>query len=224
MNLKHNLNIQSLLWLALALALIGSLKHLAAVFASVDGNYPLGWLQAIAIDAGVFSLSYSLRGRKEAKRGVKITWLGIGVFTVISVYGNLAYGFFATTGQFPDWITVSKPYVLAASLPVLVLYLAELLADDRQHMASEAAKEEKKLARQAAKEAAKDSVASPLDDFNSDRKQRKQEKMAELATLRNQHPDASITELATLLEVSRGTVRNYLTELASTNGKGGGNV
>ena len=57
--------VQSLLWLALALALAGSLKHLATVFASVDGNTALGWVQAIAIDAGVFALSMALQKRRQ---------------------------------------------------------------------------------------------------------------------------------------------------------------
>lgn len=43
--------VEYLLWLSLILALAGSLKHLANVFASVDGNTLMGWVQAIAIDA-----------------------------------------------------------------------------------------------------------------------------------------------------------------------------
>jgi hypothetical protein len=57
-------DVQYLLWLALILALVGSLKHLAAIFASIDGNIAFGWLQAVAIDAGLFALAYSIKVRK----------------------------------------------------------------------------------------------------------------------------------------------------------------
>lgn len=145
---KRILNTQALLWLALILALAGSLKHLAAVFASVDGNHLMGWVQAAAVDAGLFALAYGIKQRKVAKRSVKPLWLGVILFSGISIYGNLAYGLLATTDNLPLWIMASRPYVLAASLPVLVLYLAELLSDDRQHAVKLAEREAKRAARQ----------------------------------------------------------------------------
>lgn len=147
--MKKLLNIQSLLWLALALALAGSLKHLAAIFASVDGNTLMGWLQAIAIDTGLFALAYSIRKRRADKRPVKPLWFGVVLFSVISIYGNLAYGLLSTNGSLPTWIMVTKPIVLAASLPVLVLFLSELLSGDRQHLAELAEREAKRQPRPA---------------------------------------------------------------------------
>lgn len=144
-------DVNNLLWLALALALAGSLKHLAAIFASVDGNHLLGWLQAVAIDTGLFALAYSIRLRKAAHRSVKPLWFGVTIFTVISVYGNLAYGLLETNGHLPVWIVVTKPIVLAASLPILVLFLSELLSDDRQHAVQEAEKAAKKQAKNVTK-------------------------------------------------------------------------
>jgi len=141
-------NVQSLLWLALVLALAGSLKHLAAVFASVDGGVSMGWLQAIAIDAGLFALSYSIRQRKTDKRTTKPIWTGVLLFSAISIYGNLAYGILSTSGNLPLWIVTIKPYILAGSLPILVLFLAELLSDDRQFSQAEADKEAKKQTKQ----------------------------------------------------------------------------
>jgi ATP/maltotriose-dependent transcriptional regulator MalT len=43
---------------------------------------------------------------------------------------------------------VSRPYVLAGTLPILVLFLAELLSDDRQHEVKEAAKVAKRQNKQ----------------------------------------------------------------------------
>lgn len=219
------LNVQSLLWLALVLALAGSLRHVAAMFASVDGNTVFGWLQAIAIDAGLFALAYGIKNRKVARRSVKPLWFGVLLFSVISIYGNLAYGLLATSGNLPLWILASRPYVLAASLPVLVLYLAELLSDDRQHAATEAAKEEKKIARQMAKSEQVSDLPSPLTGINAERIATKEQRKRQLLAIHRQKPEATVTELAERLDVSRGTIRNYASELAislasSGNGRG----
>jgi hypothetical protein len=214
-------DVQNLLWLALALALAGSLKHLAAIFANVDGNISMGWLQAVAIDAGLFALAYSIRLRKVAKRSTKILWFGVAMFTTISIYGNLSYGLLATGGSLPGWIVATKPYILAGSLPILVLFLSELLSDDRQHAAKEAEKEAKKLAKSSKLPPTQPELAIANEARIATKEQRKRH----LATLHSQKPDATITELATALDVSRGTVRNYANELGlelATNGNGKG--
>ena len=209
-------NVQSLLWLALALALAGSLKHLAAIFASVDGNIFMGWLQAIAIDAGLFALAYSLRQRKAAKRSVKPLWFGVCLFSAISIYGNLAYGLLATDGNLPLWIAATRPYILAGSLPVLVLFLSELLSDDRQHANEVAAKEAKQAAKKDGNTAY---LPLNLASVNAEKMAEKEAKKAQLAGILATNPDVTNTELATLLDVSRATIRNYKSELAA-NGKG----
>ena len=220
------LNVESLLWLSLVLALAGSLKHLAGIFASIDDNTLMGWLQAIAIDAGLFALAYSIKVRKVARRSVKPLWFGVTVFTGISVYGNLSYGLLATDGNLPGWILASKPYVLAASLPILVLFLSELLSDDRQHASEVAEREAKKVARQTAKEGGNTSVACDntggLATLNAEKMAEKEAKKAQLAGILATDPGKSNTELATILDVSRGTIRNYKAELATlaTNSNG----
>jgi cation transport ATPase len=226
-NISKLFNVQSLLWLALILALAGSLKHLAAIFASIDGNTFFGWLQAVAIDAGLFALAYSIKVRKVARRSVKPLWFGVIVFSGISIYGNLAYGLLATYKMLPGWIVVTRPYILAASLPVLVLFLSELLSDDRQHMAKVAAREAKKEEKALAIRGVQ--VATPatngkLAEVNNDRLAIKAAKQGQLVTIHRQKPEATITELASLLDVSRGTIRNYGKELGlefATNGKNG---
>jgi len=208
-------NVQWLLWLALSLAMAGSLKHLAAVFASIDGNNFMGWLQAVAIDAGLFALAYSIRQRKTAKRSVKPLWFGVTLFTAISIYGNLSYGLLATTGRLPGWIAAIKPYILAGSLPILVLFLSELLSDDRHHAQAQAT-----APNPAQVITGKTEIVSPDDtlaDINRQRQTTKQNRLAELAALLHTAPDKTNTELADLLGVSRGTIRNYRAEL---NGNG----
>lgn len=222
------LNIQSLLWLALALALAGSLKHLAGVFASIDGNHMLGWLQAIAIDSGLFALAYSIRQRKSDKRSVKPLWFGVSLFSLISIYGNLAYALAADGGNLPGWISATKPYLLAASLPVLVLFLSELLSDDRQYRQDEAEKEARRAAKKVAKKGGKSVQVEllpdgldTLDAINTARSATKDENLYRLSRLLDASPEATNTELAGQLGVSRGTIRNYKQELAG-NGNGNG--
>lgn len=209
--------VEYLLWLSLALALAGSLKHLAGIFASVDGNTVMGWLQAVAIDAGLFALAYSIRVRKVAKRSVKPLWFGVTVFTGISVYGNLAYGLLATDGILPGWIMASKPYVLAASLPILVLFLSELLSDDRQHASEVAEKEARKVAKVTGNTEKITETTANLATVNAEKAAEKKAKKARLVQILATDPAKSNSELATLLDVSRATVRNYKAELA-TNG------
>ena len=132
--IKRWLNVENLLWVSLALALAGSLKHLANVFSLVDGDTLLGWLQAVAIDIGLFALAYSIKIRRVANRDTKPLWFGVILFSAISIYGNLAYGLLAIEKVIPYWIVVSKPYVLAASLPVLVIFLSELLSDNYYYL------------------------------------------------------------------------------------------
>lgn len=211
--------IEYLLWLSLGLALAGSLKHLAGVFASIDGNTVMGWLQAVAIDAGLFALAYSIRVRKVAKRSVKPLWFGVTVFTGISVYGNLSYGLLATDGILPGWIVVSKPYVLAASLPILVLFLSELLSDDRQHASEAAEREAKRTAKVTGNTANLPETIGNFATVNAEKSAEKETKKAQLAGILATNPEASNSELASLLDVSRATIRNYKAELA-TNGNG----
>lgn len=205
MNLAKLLNVNTLLWLALVLALIGSLYHLANVFASIDGKVGLGWLQAVAIDAGLFALAYSIKVRKASKRSVKPLWFGLTMFTLISIYGNLAYGLMSTDGQLPYLMLSIKPYVLAASLPILVLFLSELLSDDRQHAAQVAAKQ--------AKKAQPTRQIDTLSTANAKRSEQKALNLKAVAGILAEQPDIKDGELAKMVNVSRATIGNYRKEL-----------
>lgn len=183
---------QTLLWLALVLALAGSLKHLAAVFASIDNDTVMGWLQAVAIDAGLFALAYSIRVRRSAKRNTRPLWVGVVLFSGISIYGNLAYGLLSTSGALPLWIDVSRPYILAGSLPILVLFLAELLSDDRQYEHKQAEKLAKRLTPKPVE----------VDNDGESTEQRRRRLVGILST----DGDIGPTQFAKRLNVSRTTV------------------
>lgn len=233
--MKNNiLSINSLLWLALALALAGSLKHLAVTFASIDNNIPLGWIQAIAIDVGLFALAYSIKIRKTYKRSIKVLWLGVGMFSLISIYGNLTYGLTATNNLL-QWIVVIKPYILAGSLPILVLFLSELLSDDRQFaklpqpLTSELQacyddlqEDCNDLQPLTSDLQQVDTTLQPVDNTLSTTLQpvdNKSVRLQQLKTILKHNPTATNADLANELQVSYSTISNYKRQL-QMNGNG----
>jgi len=214
--LKRLFNVENLLWLALILALGGSLKHLASVFASVDSNTFLGWVQAVAIDAGVFALAYQIRIRRKERHSTKRLWLGVFAFTGISVYGNLAYGLQALNNSLPGWISATKPVVLAATLPLLVLFLAELLGDDREHAKelAQPAQQKRTATAESKPQAQPVKTAKKAASKNADKK-------VQAAKLIESQPGISGAELARQLKISDSYGRLLKNELApQTNGTG----
>lgn len=132
------INIQSALYLALILALAGSLNHMAHTFASVDGNTFMGWVQALAVDIGLLSIAYGINKRKVQKRSTKILWLGVLLFITVSAYGNFDYAIIQSSN-----ISIFKAIILSAVLPVMVLYLADVLSDNNQYEEKESDKKDK---------------------------------------------------------------------------------
>lgn len=142
-HIKRMLNVQTVLWLTMALALLGSLRHVAWTFGSIDGNTWWGWAQAVAIDAGLVALALGIAKYRRVRRDTRWLWVGVVVFSAISVYANAVYGVShdwripdsvltacAWTAQIPDWLLAVKVLILAAPLPLLTLYLAEIVGSD----------------------------------------------------------------------------------------------
>jgi len=120
-------NVRVLLWLALVLALAGSISHVAHVFAMIDGNRVLGWVQAVAVDIGLAGLTLSLMQRRRMQKSAALLIIGLVLFGAISIYANLCYAMQHEYGELPAWMRASMPWVLAAVLPVLVSFLADVL-------------------------------------------------------------------------------------------------
>ena len=142
--MKRFLSVPSLLWLALVLALAGSIRHLAWTFASLDGNETMGWLQAIGLDVGLAALVLALMQRRRIGVRAPMLLVGIGVFSAISVYANATYGLAHQLQELPMWVQQSRPWVLAATLPMLVAYLAEIVGSDWSARLRKAEREERK--------------------------------------------------------------------------------
>jgi hypothetical protein len=117
------------LWLALVLALVGSLRHVAWTFSTLEGdNMVAGYIQAIAIDVGLFALAFGVQQRKRTGKSARWLWLGVVLFSAISAYANLLHGLHYTSPESFDWWAQARPYLLAGALPLLVFYLSEILS------------------------------------------------------------------------------------------------
>lgn len=130
--MKKLLQENSLLWLALALALFGSLTHVAWSFSTLEnGNLFMGFVQAIAVDVGLFAIAVGIqRARREGRRTLML-WGGVLFFAFISTYANLLHGLaFSSRLELPGWepLVFFRPFLLSAVLPIMVVYLAEVAA------------------------------------------------------------------------------------------------
>ena len=147
--------INGFLWLAYILALSASVSHVAGAFATIHapGEWAAGWAAAVAIDAGLAALAYSIQQRKRAKRPTKSLWGGVVLFAGISAYANVLYALQHTGDLF-------RAIVLAASLPLLVVYLGEVVSSDDAAAAEAAEREQRRAERKAEKYAQEQAAPS----------------------------------------------------------------
>lgn len=125
---------------ALIFVLIGSLRHVAWGFSTLEnsGSWSLFWgyFQAIAIDLVVIALAYGIEQRKKATLPTGWYWVGIVGFVLVSTYANLLYGlvFSVDVQQSRDWPRLSlwmvylKPFVLSGVLPIMLVYISHITA------------------------------------------------------------------------------------------------
>lgn len=152
--------IEIVLWLAFILAMGASVQHLAWTFGTVErpGFEWLGWIPAIAVDAGLASLAYTIQQRKRAKKPVVILWCGVIGFALVSAGANF-YHALAVEGfaLVATPIMIAKAVVLSATLPVAYIFLGEIISGDDATAADRAAKqserEQRRLDLQAEREA-----------------------------------------------------------------------
>jgi len=127
-----------LLWLAFALTLGASIQHLAWTFGTIEHIKWLGWLPAIAVDAGMAGIAYGIQQRKRARRAVSAYWLALVAFAGISASANLYHALALEAGgeltvsllSLLDWLAIAKAVMLSAALPGLAIVLAEIVSAD----------------------------------------------------------------------------------------------
>jgi MFS family permease len=142
----------AILWLALLLALVGSLRHVAWGFATLErGDAIAGYVQAIAVDIGLFAIALGIQQRRRQRRSTLVLWVGALGFAAISTYANLLHGLaWQTDIGLPEWrwLVALRPFLLSGVLPILVLYLTEIAGDDANYAMREAEKETRRLERE----------------------------------------------------------------------------
>ncbi len=152
------------LWFAYVLALLASLSHVAWAFGTVEypGSEAVGWLAAIAVDLGLAVIAYGVQQRKRLGRSARDLRFGIFVFAGISIFANFLHAISTeVTGAIVwasfstiDTFTIIKAVVLSAVLPLLVVYLGDIISADD--------------AREA--QAAKDKAQAAIDEVEETRK------------------------------------------------------
>lgn len=137
---KHNFitkhyNLTTLLYLALILALVSSLAHVAFAFSTVNGgNDTEAYISAIAIDLGLLTLAAGINSRKRQRRKTWTLWAGVILFSIISTYANWLAGITHVTplpvevSPFAAWLVSLRPILLSGVLPLLVIYLSEIVS------------------------------------------------------------------------------------------------
>jgi hypothetical protein len=125
--MKAHRLLTAIFWIAYLLAMVASISHVAWAFNTLEASGPFqlfGWLAAIAVDTGLAALAYAIQQRRQAGRGVRSLWLGVLLFAGISGYANLAHAL--------NWHerTLLHAFLLSATLPLLVLYLGDIVSSD----------------------------------------------------------------------------------------------
>ncbi len=121
------------LWVAFILAMVASISHLAWTFSTVErpGSEFFGWVPAIAVDAGLAALAYTIQVRKRAKRPTAILWAGVAGFAIVSALANLYHALSVEqVAVQADVIIWAKAIVLSATLPAMYVFLGEIISGD----------------------------------------------------------------------------------------------
>ena len=161
--MKSLFSLQNLLYTALVLALLSSLEHVAFAFATTNGNnWYEAYISAVAIDLGLLALAAGINKRKTENRSTKTLWGGVILFSVISTYANWLAGIAhvvaidvsldTMAGQANGWLVSLRPILLSGVLPILVIYLSEIVSGNYRVDLAEAQKQAKKVSRTTAGE------------------------------------------------------------------------
>jgi uncharacterized membrane protein len=230
MNIRKLYHLNTLLlYLALIFALLSSLSHVAFAFSTVNGaNWTEAYLSAIAIDLGLLALAAGINKRKSERRGVKALWLGVGLFSVISIYANWLSGIGHVTpfemdmSQVGAYLVSLRPILLSGVLPVLVIYLSEIVSGNHAVAQEMAHKEAKRQAKRVSNGQGRgietqttEERKAHLDTANDTRKSNAAERRLKVLELLSQ--EKTQRQIASELRVSLATVKR---DTKSLNGDG----
>lgn len=152
--------------MALLFAMAASINHLAWTFGTVErpGQEWLGWIPAIAVDAGLAAMAYSIQQRRRTKRPVAVLWSGVAGFALISALANFYHALAVEGIEIPaGMLAFAKPIILSATLPAMYIFLGEIISADDATAAERAAKAAERESRKAELEAAREAERASLE-------------------------------------------------------------
>lgn len=116
------------LWIALALALVGTVGNTAWAFGTVDNNAVLmSYIKAIALDVGMVAVAATLAQRKRAGASTRWLWIAVVCFVLGSMYANYLHGQEHLVTLKAHWEGL-RPVILSALLPLMLFALVEIVA------------------------------------------------------------------------------------------------
>lgn len=206
------------IWLALLLALVGSLRHVAWTFSTLEnGNLGAGYVQAVAVDLGLVALALGIQQRRRQRRGTLVLWIGVGLFSAISVYANLLYGLVHQQNVLAGQLADMRPVLMSAVLPMLVLYLSEIAGGDLTYSIRQREREDRRRARSVSKIEEKDALVVSAKQARAalakQREHSKQEVLNAMLDIWRTRPDMPVSKVARRVGRSRSTIYTYLAEL-----------
>lgn len=225
--IKKFFTINTLLYLALIMALVASLKHVAYAFSTTNGSdWIESYISAITIDLGLLALAAAIAYRARIKRSTWPMWMGVLLFSLISTYANWLSGIVHVTpitvqvGRLGEWLINLRPIILSAVLPILVIYLSEIVSHDHQADILQAEKEAQREARKQKQPANGKFIPGDLDSLelaNEKRFQTMEERREYVAELLEQ--GLKRKEIIDLTGISSSTLHRDV-QAINTNGVG----
>lgn len=157
--MKNIFSLLGLMYFTLICCLYACLSHTAFAFSTVNGgNLVEAYISAISIDLGLLVLSAAIMKWKKENRKTWGLWIGVFLFCSVSAYSNWLSAVAkiasiqANTNAVGEFMIGIRPFALSGILPILVIYMSEVLANYYQVTAK---REENRTKRAINKEARK---------------------------------------------------------------------
>jgi MFS family permease len=219
MHNRRNVNLIMVgVWMALVLALAGSLRHVAWSFSTLEhGDMLAGYVQAVAVDIGLAVLALGIQQRRRQRRGTAVLWIGVGMFSLISIYANLIFALVHEQDIAAGWLASWRPVLLSAVLPVLVLYLSEVAGSDVNYTVQVQEREDRREARKMSSIGTEDVMAASAEQARAalaeQRERSREQVQAAMLDAWRLDPTLGLTQIARQVGRSRTTAYKYLADL-----------
>lgn len=128
------------LWFVMLLVMGASVSHLAATFGTLEvlGLEIVGWLPAIAVDAGLLAITYAAHTKRQKGDSPRFLHIGMAIFVALSVFANVDHATTVVTERYGitegwfGWQTswqwqFAKVWLLSGVLPLLIWFVAEVI-------------------------------------------------------------------------------------------------